>query len=234
MAATMDNVCPRKNGDSLFRDVEYKCSQHDEHAKEIKRLRNRVKILQEKERNLELQLLEYYGIKEQETAVMELQNRLRLNTMEAKLCNLKIESLLLDNRRLEAQVADYANAATELESAKTKIKMLRKKLKSEGEQNREQILKLQDRVMTLQEQEKKAAEIDQDLKMQMQERDELKAELEGMKKCNQVLKLENSDLAQKLEYVKMLAANAIDNEEVVLCFRYVHFFFQMILREIFM
>ncbi|XP_047959981.1 protein CHUP1, chloroplastic-like [Salvia hispanica] len=144
---------------------------------------NRVKMLEEKERKLELRLFEFYGIKEQETAVIVLQNRLRLNTMEAKL---KIESLMLDNKRLEAQAADHANATAELQAANAKIKMLRKKLKSEGQKNVE-------------------------MKMQLEEACELRLELEEMKKCNEVFKLENIELAQKLEYVQMLA---VDNEEM--------------------
>ncbi|KAH6821099.1 hypothetical protein C2S53_017633 [Perilla frutescens var. hirtella] len=209
------DLCPKKNADSLFNDIDYQCVEEEEHEREIRRLRNRVKILEEKERNLELQLLEYYGIKEQENAVIELQNRLRLNTMEAKLYNLKIESLLLDNRRLEAQAADYANSSAELESAKSKVKLLRKKLKSEGERNKDQIMKLQERLMMMQEQEKRTSEIDRELKMQLEEACELKLELEEMKKCNEILKLENIELAQKLEYVQMLAENAVDNDEML-------------------
>lgn len=209
-----EDHCPKKNTDARFSDVDFKCVEEEEHEREIRRLRNRVKILEEKERNLELQLLEYYGIKEQETAVIELQNRLRLNTMEAKLYNLKIESLMLDNRRLEAQAADHANATAELEAAKSKIKMLRKKLKTEGERNREQIMKLQERLMMVQDEEKRTAEIGRELKMQLEEACELKLELEEMKKCNEILKLENIELAQKLEYVQMLAENAVDSEEV--------------------
>ncbi|KAI3463309.1 hypothetical protein Pfo_019972 [Paulownia fortunei] len=187
MAVIMDDISPRKNGESLVPDIEspreYKCAE--------------VKILEERKRRLEIQLLEYYGIKDQETAVMELRNQLRLNNMETKLYNLKIESLLSDNRRLEAQVADYANVVTELEAAKAKKKLLRKKLK----------------LMKLQDQEKKAVEIDQDVEMKLRERKELKEELGEMKKSNQGLKQENSDLAQKLEYVQMLATTALDNEE---------------------
>lgn len=204
--SSTNDLCPKKNVDSL---------EEEEHEREIRRLRNRVKILEEKERNLELQLLEYYGIKEQENAVIELQNRLRLNTMEAKLYNLKIESLLLDNRRLEAQAADYANSSAELESAKSKIKLLRKKLKSEGERNKDQIMKLQERLMMMQEQEKRTSDKDRELKMQLEEACELKLELEEMKKCNEILKLENIELAQKLEYVQMLAENAVDNDEML-------------------
>lgn len=47
---------------------------------------------------------------------MELQNQIRLNDMEAKIYNLKIESLRAEKRRLEAQVADYARVVTELEA----------------------------------------------------------------------------------------------------------------------
>lgn len=41
-----------------------------------------VKNLKERERDLEIQLLEYYGLKEQESAVVELHNRLKINSME--------------------------------------------------------------------------------------------------------------------------------------------------------
>ncbi|KAI3455509.1 hypothetical protein Pfo_012172 [Paulownia fortunei] len=218
MAVTTDDISPKKNGQSLVSDVdsprEYKCAEHKEHDIEIMILRSKVKILEERERMLEIQLLEYYGLKEQETAVMELQNRLRLHNMEAKLYNLKIESLQSDKRRLEAQLADYGKVVTELEAAKAKIKLLRKKLRSDAEQNREQILNLQERVMKIQDQEKNAVEIDQDVEMQLEKRKELEEELEEIKKSNHSLKLENSELAQKLEYVQMFATSALDNEEI--------------------
>ncbi|KAG6418333.1 hypothetical protein SASPL_120536 [Salvia splendens] len=199
-----EDLCLKKND-----------SDEEEQEREMRRLRNRVKFLEEKERNQELQLLEYYGIKEQQTAVIELQNRLQLNSMEAKLYNLKIESLLLDNRRLEAQAADHNNATAELEAAKAKIKTLKKKLRAEAEKNKEQILSLQDRLAMVQDQEKKTAEVDVEMKQQLEEACELRLELEEMRKCSDILKLENIELTQKLEYVQMLAENAVDNEEVM-------------------
>lgn len=218
---TTDDVSPMMNGQSLAHHVasplEYKYVEDDEQNREIRSLRNKVKILEERERYLEVQLLEYYGLKEQQNALMELQNRLRLNSMEAKLYNLKIESLQADNRRLAAQVTDYAKVVTELEAAKAKIKLLRKKLRSDAEQNREHILSLQERVMKLQDTETKAVEVDHDVEMQLKKRKELEEELEEMKRDNDSLTLENGELAQKLEYVQMLATSALDNEEVMLC-----------------
>ncbi|KAL6537501.1 hypothetical protein OROMI_026035 [Orobanche minor] len=214
------NISPKKNTERLLvPEIEspkgYKCPEHDEHEREIKRLQTRVKILEEREKKLEIQLLEYYGVKEHENGLMELKKQLRVNNMETKLYNLKIESLLSDNKRLEAQLVDYTNIVMELEAARTKIKALKKKLKSEAEQNREQISALQDRVMKLENEEKKAIEINQELEVVSRERKELKDELEEMKMSNQSLKLEKSDLAQKLDYVQMLASTALDNEEVL-------------------
>lgn len=190
--------------------------EHEEPDREIRSLKSKVKMLQERERSLEIQLLEYYGLKEQETAVMELQNRLKLNNMEAKLYNLKIESLQANNRRLEAEVADYAQVVSELEAAKAKIKLLRKKLRSEAEQNREQILTLQERVMKLQDQEMNGVKNDPDMRYKLQKLKELEVEIEDLRESNHGLKQENSELAKKLEYLQMIATSALDNEEVIL------------------
>ncbi|KAH6800468.1 hypothetical protein C2S52_000932 [Perilla frutescens var. hirtella] len=213
-----DDVSPRRKRQSIEPNAEppkeHKCAEHEERERELRSLRSKVEILEEREKILENQLLEYYGLKEQESAVLELQTRLRVHNMEAKLYNLKIESLQSDNKRLQAKVADYEKVVAELESSQAKITLLRKKLRVEAEQNREQILKLQERVMMLQDQDKKAVEIDQDVDMQPQEKNRLEEELEEMKKYNESLKLENLELAQKVENLQKLAKSALDNEEV--------------------
>lgn len=190
------------------------CIQKLDHEQELNSLRNMVKILKERERSLEIQLLEYYGLKEQETAVMELHNRLKINNMEAKLFNLKIEALQADKRRLEEQVADYAGVVSELEAAKTKIKILKKKLRSEAEHNREHILALQERVVKLQDQEKKALCTDSDIQLKLQQLKDCGEEAEELRKSNHILRQQNSALAQKLEYVQTLAVSVLDGEKV--------------------
>ncbi|GER45017.1 hydroxyproline-rich glycoprotein family protein [Striga asiatica] len=188
------------------------CSDHEH---EIKHLQAHVKTLEEKEKNLQNQLLGKNGLKDHENAIVELKNQLRQNNIEAKHYNLKIESLISSNKKLEARLVDYENVVTELEGARGKVKALRNKLKSAAEQNQEQIVVLQDRVMRLKDKEKKTDEINQEMEAVVREREELRRELEEMKKSNQSLRLENSDLAQKLGYVQMLATTALDNEEVL-------------------
>ncbi|KAL8043274.1 hypothetical protein ABFX02_09G109100 [Erythranthe guttata] len=195
-AVITDDVSPGTNMQSF-----------NEHEIEIRNLRSKVEILEEREIVLENQLLMcHYDLRAEETAVVELQNRLRLHNMEVKQYNLKIETLQLDKIKLEEKVADYANVVKELESAKAKIKMLRKKLTFDAEQNREQILNLKERVMKIQNQEKKGFEIGRDLK--------LEEEFEEMKKCNYRLKMENFELAQKLEFAQTRVASDLDDKEI--------------------
>ncbi|KAJ0007429.1 hypothetical protein Pint_29560 [Pistacia integerrima] len=207
-----------KEAETPRSDVEspkaFRSSETDECDEEVRQLTNIVKMLRERERNLEIQLLEYYGLKEQETAVMELQNRLKINNMETKLLTLKIESLQANNRRLEAQVADYEKIVAELEAARSKIKVLKKKLRSEAEHNKEQILVLQKRVAKLQEQDYKAAASDPDTQAKLQRLKVLEDEAEELRKSNMKLQLENSELAKKLDSTQMLAISVMENPEM--------------------
>ncbi|KHG28937.1 Protein CHUP1, chloroplastic -like protein [Gossypium arboreum] len=185
----------------------------DDYEQEIEHLRNTVKLLQEKEKNLEARLLEYYGLKEQETAVTELVNRLKIKNTEVKLFSLKIESLQLEKRRLQSQVTDHEKAVAELESARSRIKMLKKKLKHEAEMNKEQILNLQKRVARLQEQELEAPVSNPDIESKLQRLKVLECEVEELRNLNTRLQMENSELARKLESTQILANSVLEDPE---------------------
>lgn len=203
---------------------EYRIVEMVNHDQEIKSLKNIVKTLEEREKNLEIQLLEYYGLKEQETAIMELQNQLKINNMEAKLFDLKIESLSADKLRLEAQVADYAKVVSELDAAKVKIKQLKKKLRSEADHSKEQILTLQEKVMKLHDEEKKAVEAESDVQLKLRKLKDLENQADELKKSNHSLRKENSELAHRLESVQIIAASVLEDEEVIILFM-LHFIF---------
>ncbi|KAL5976657.1 hypothetical protein ACLOJK_020990 [Asimina triloba] len=173
-------------------------------------LRNVVRVLRERERSLEIQLLEYYGLQEQEAAVRELQNRLKISSMETQLLTIKIESLQAENRRLESQVADYsrvmteldlakARVMTELDLAKAKIKLMKRKIRSDSEQAKEQLAALHMRVAALKEHELKLAQSDADNQKKVERIKELEDELAELRKANSRLGDENSELGMKLE-----------------------------------
>uniref|UniRef100_A0A803MLZ4 Uncharacterized protein n=1 Tax=Chenopodium quinoa TaxID=63459 RepID=A0A803MLZ4_CHEQI len=189
--------------------------ERDDYEQEIKNLQKRIKFLVERERKLEVQLLEYYGLKEQETVMMELQNRLKINNIETKLFLMKIENLQAENKRLKEQVADYSKVVSELEAAREKIKLLKRKIRSEAEQNREQILDLTQRVVNFQEHEHEheASTSISDDQSEVQRLTELEAEAEELRKCNENLQLENADLAQRLESTQILATSLFEDPD---------------------
>lgn len=180
---------------------------------EIRKLRSMIIMLQERETNLEVQLLEYCGIKEQEAAVMELQNRLKISNMETKMFNLKVETLQSENRRLEAQVVDHAKLMTELETTKTKVKFLKKKLKYEAEQNREHIMNLKQKVAKLQDNEYNASANDQEIQIKLKRLKDLECEAEQLRKSNLRLQLDNSDLVRRLDSTQILANAVLEDPE---------------------
>ena len=192
--------------------------QKDEHEEEISRLQETVKGLRERERSLEDQLLEFYGLKEQQSTVTELQNRLKLNNMEAKLFSLKIESLKAENQKLKEQVADRATVAAELETARAKIRLLKKKLRFEAEQNKEHIVKLQQRVMKFQDEEVKSLSSCSEVQAKLKRLGELECEIEELRKSNSMLQLENSELTRTLESTQILANSVLEDSKVIASF----------------
>ncbi|XP_072966164.1 protein CHUP1, chloroplastic-like isoform X1 [Typha angustifolia] len=174
---------------------------------EIAQLRNLVWSLRERERSLELELLEYYGMQEQEAAMTELENQLKINNVEAKLYNLKIESLQSENRRLQGQVSVHSRAISELDAARANIRLLKKKLKSDAEQAKEKIASLHQRVRVLQCRVQNDENNEQELKNKLKRLKELVIEAAGLKMVNSKLAQENSDLMQKLEKMEMSASS---------------------------
>lgn len=196
--------------------VEPKRTDEDTRAmeQEITKLLGMVQELQDRERSLKDQLLEYYGLKEQEALVRELQNRLKVNTMETQLFTLKVESLQAENRRLEAQASDYPKVIAELESAKTKIKQLQSKMRSNGEQTKEQLSALHQRVTALHDQEHRAAMNDADIQKKLQKLKDLEDELMDLRRVNSRLQSENAEQASKLEST-VLISSALEGAKVI-------------------
>ncbi|XP_047341309.1 protein CHUP1, chloroplastic isoform X2 [Impatiens glandulifera] len=182
----------------------------EDYEEEIKKLKNTVNFLKEKERSLEFQLLEYYGLKEQEIASMELKNRLKIKNTEAKQFALKVELLQEDNRRLKSQVADHTRIAVELDLAMKEIEFLKGKLRSIDEHNKEQLRVLKERVQKMQEDEAIVV-TDVNTRINLQRLSYLEEEAQSLRMSNQNLLLEISDLSQKLEHTQMLANSVFED-----------------------
>jgi chromosome segregation ATPase len=142
---------------------------------QILQLTNVIASLQEKERSLEQQLSKYQGMQEQENTIRELESKLKICKVETMIYNMKIETLKIDNQRLQTYEDD----------TKVKIKTLKKKLKEVEEENG--ILAGLHRKVSILHEDKLRKLIDQENKCLT------------LQKKNSELLSENSDLLKKLE-----------------------------------
>ncbi|KAJ0985520.1 hypothetical protein J5N97_003876 [Dioscorea zingiberensis] len=172
---------------------------------EIDDLRNLVNSYKGRERELETQLIEYYGLKEQNAAVGELQNRLKISTVEAKLLSLKIESLQDENKKLREELSDYLRVMNELKAAEAKINMLERTLRSDREVAKEKIAELLKRVTMLQERELEDGGNDPEIEKRLKG---LEDEVADLRKVNSLLAQEKSDLEKRLESSQMLYSSS--------------------------
>ncbi|CAL5199962.1 unnamed protein product [Lathyrus oleraceus] len=166
-----------------------------DYEQEIQQLKNMVRLLQDKEQSLEVQLIEFCGLREQETDVIELENRLKISNMEVEMFNLKAENLQSENRRLREQVADYANMLAELDAAKEKIERLNEEIRREAEQAKEQIVSHQQRVA------------------KSQKLEAFESEVEELRESNSRLQIENCDLTRRVDSTQILAYDASQESE---------------------
>ncbi|KAI4995776.1 hypothetical protein ZWY2020_037864 [Hordeum vulgare] len=90
-------------------------------AAEMERLRDLVRELEEREVKLEGELLKYYGLKEQQIDVSELQKHLKITTVEVDMLNITISSLQAKRKKLQDVVARDAAAKKELGAYMTHI-----------------------------------------------------------------------------------------------------------------
>ncbi|KAL1212417.1 Protein CHUP1 [Cardamine amara subsp. amara] len=186
-----------------------------DYENEIKRLQNTVRALRERERCLEDKLLEYYSLKEQQKIAMELRSRLKLNQMETKVFNFKIKSLQAENEKLKAQCSEHSKLVLELDSVKSEVQVLKKKLNIKTQQHVAQILSLRERVAKLQEEEIKAILPDSEADKLMQRLRDLEGEINELRDSNTRLHFENSELSEKLESVQIIASSKLEDSEEI-------------------
>ena len=167
-------------------------------ASELERLRNLVKELEEREVKLEGELLEYYGLKEQESHIEELQRQLQTKMVEIDMLNVSIDSLQKERKKLQEELADAASAKKELEVARSKIKELQRQIQVEANHTKGQLLLLKQQVSGLQAKEEEAVKNDAEIQKKLKALNDLEVEVVELKRKNKELQHEKRELTVKL------------------------------------
>lgn len=186
-------------------------------ANELERLRNLVKELEEREVKLEGELLEYYGLKEQESDVLELQKQLKIKAVEIDMLNITINTLQAEKQKLQEEVFHGTTARKDLEAARSKIKELQRQMQLEANQTKAQLLLLKQHVTELQEKEEEAFKRDSEVDKKLKLVKELEVEVMELKRKNKELQHEKRELVIKLDAAESKIAklsNMTENEMV--------------------
>lgn len=174
--------------------------------KELERLRNLVKELEEREVRLEGELLEYYGMKEQESDIMELQKQLRIKTVEIDMLKVTINTLQAERTKLQEEIEAGTAARKELDMARNKIKELQRQIQLEANQTKGQLLLLKQQVSSLQSKEEDAYRRDSEVEKKLKAVKQLEVEIAELKRKNMELQHEKRDLMVRLDAAEAKAA----------------------------
>uniref|UniRef100_A0A0E0F1F0 Protein CHUP1, chloroplastic n=1 Tax=Oryza meridionalis TaxID=40149 RepID=A0A0E0F1F0_9ORYZ len=166
---------------------------------ELERLRGLVRELEEREVKLEGELLEYYGLKEQETDVVELHRQLKIKMVEIEMLKMTINSLQEERKKLQDDVARGTGAKRELEAARNKIKELQRQIQMEANQTKGQLMLLKNQVIALKSKEEEAAIKDAEVQRKLKKLKELEVEVVELRRKNKELLYEKRDLIVKLD-----------------------------------
>lgn len=182
-------------------------------ANELERLRNLVKELEEREVRLEGELLEYYGLKEQESDIMELQRQLKIKTVEIDMLKVNINSLQAERKKLTEEIELGVSARKELDLARKKIKELQRQIQLESNQTKGQLLLLKQQVTGLQSKEEDAYKKDAEVEKKLKAVKKLEADVGELKRKNIELLHDKRDLLIKLDAAEAKAAVLSDMTE---------------------
>lgn len=182
-------------------------------AGEVERLRNLVKELEDREVKLEGELLEYYGLKEQETDIADLQKQMKMKTAEIDMLNITISSLQTERKKLQEEVGKGNAAKKELEIARNKIKELQKQFQLDANQTKGQLILLKEQVTNLHTKEEEISKKDAEMEKNLKALRELEVEVVELRRKNKELQLEKRELVVKLDAAEARAAKFSDLTE---------------------
>lgn len=213
MSGEIEIPLPGNNISKKERDKIYETEMANNES-ELERLRKLVKELEEREVKLEGELLEYYGLKEQESDVVELHRQLKIKTVEINMLNITINSLQAERKKLQEQVTRGLSVKKELEVARDKIKELQRQIQHEASQTKGQLLFLKQQVSSLQAKEEEAVKKDSEIEKKLKAVKELEVAVMELKRKNKELQHEKRELTVKLDAAEARVAALSNMTEV--------------------
>jgi chromosome segregation ATPase len=186
-------------------------------ATELAQLKALVEGLKQREMKLEAELVDYYGLKEQQKAHLELERQLRKKTSEIEKLNGKLIALEEQKKKLSEEVRGKENLKKELDMARAKVKELQKTIQSDAGQTKAHLLILKQQVAILQEKEQEGSKKDFDTEKKLQALRDLEVEVLELKRTSKELQHQKRELTVQLAAAEAKIAELSSLTEVNPC-----------------
>lgn len=169
---------------------------------ELENLLTLVMELEERNMELEGEMLMCDGVKDSETDIAALRKQLEAKNEDISKHNITISSLQAERKKLQEEIVKGVLMKKELVEARGKIKELKRQIQVEAKQTKEHLLLLKQRVSALQTKEEEAVKKEAELYKRLKAAKDFEVELEELKRKNRELRHEKQELTSKLEIMK--------------------------------
>nr|GEY24235.1 protein CHUP1, chloroplastic [Tanacetum cinerariifolium] len=186
----------RKNGDDC------KVNTHDvsDNLKEqMFALRNKIEELQELEREIEFKFFRFIDLKDQEYALLEVQNSLVMEKERADFLEREVSSIEVENKKFDEMVIEYLKALEELESSRLENGLLKRRDQKLLKKTRESSRLIRKMNLKIEAREDEMLRTKAELKRKENVIGEFEHEVEEMNTMISQLRNEKNELFEKLE-----------------------------------
>ncbi|GJT04283.1 protein CHUP1, chloroplastic [Tanacetum coccineum] len=203
----------RKNGDDC------KVNTHDvsDNLKEqMFALRNKIEELQELEREIEFKFFRFIDLKDQEYALLEIQNSLVMEKERADFLEREVSSIEVENKKFDEMVIEYLKALEELESSRLENGLLKRRDQKLMKKTRESSRLIRKMNLKIEAREDEMLRTKAELKRKENVIGEFEREVEEMNTMISQLRNEKNELFEKLETSEKEVASKAEAERILI------------------
>ncbi|KAL7615135.1 hypothetical protein Lser_V15G05446 [Lactuca serriola] len=200
---------------SSFQDKIQETESDRNHLKDqILNLKTKIEELQKLEREIEDRFLEFINLKDQEYALMEIQNNLVIEKERAAFLEREVSSMDVETKKFDEVVIEYLNALYELQSSRTENSMLRKRIKKLLKKTRESSKLMSDQNSKIKTREVQMLHIEADLKSKDSVIEGFKHEVDEMRAMISQLQDDKDEVSNKLDTAEITISSKAEAERI--------------------
>ncbi|CAI9270829.1 unnamed protein product [Lactuca saligna] len=200
---------------SSFQDKIQETEYDRNHLKDqILNLKTKIEELQKLEKEIEDRFFEVINLKDQEYALMEIQNNLVIEKERAAFMEREVSSMDVETKKFDEVVIEYLNALYELQSSRTENSMLRKRIKKLLKKTRESSKLMRDQNSKIKTREVEMLHIEAELKRKDIAIEGFKHEVDEMRAMISQLQDEKDEVSNKLDTAEIAISSKAEAEHI--------------------